>query len=112
MREHERTLCDYLRGLGATTVRVEKSKRQKHPRILFVWQGDEKSFVIPGTPGDIRAADNTISELRHFLGLVETEKRVNPRRLRYDRPTQRVTALPTMTGIPDGLLALRNWRPR
>lgn len=50
---HHRELCDYLRSIGAERVRVEHSS--KHPRIVFVWQGTERSYTTVGTLGDARA---------------------------------------------------------
>ena len=70
-----------LDSWGATEIRFVNGR--VHPKVAFVWKGEQRHYVVPGTPSDTyHAAHNALSDLRHMLGLVKTEKRVGQRRAR------------------------------
>lgn len=106
MNDDLAAVTGYLREIGAADIRMESGG--KHPRLVFLWEGRERFFVRPSTPGDtMRGHKNAISELRHMLGLVKTEKRVGERRARR-RSARAVTRseCPSITALPDWRVAM------
>jgi hypothetical protein len=65
MREHLRTIRDWLRRYGATGVHLKHGG--KHPRLIFDYRGRRRFFVCPSTPGDHRGVANARAELRRLL---------------------------------------------
>lgn len=99
-KPHIQELCDWLGEHGATVTSVEHGG--KHVRIYFD-HADRSQFYVAGwTPSDWRAQANAIRDLRHMLGLVETERRIGERRQRRARTkkAERIEA-PTITGGKD-----------
>lgn len=79
MQKHIEPIADFLRNAGAEQIHLEHGG--KHPRLVYTWQGRERFYVVPVSPGDTyRGTKNAISDLRHALGLTGTEKRVGARR--------------------------------
>src|SRR5688500_19440798 len=80
IQKHQRGVIDWLREVGAEGVHIAHPSRG-HPRIVFSWRGEERSYVVPSSPGDaVRGQANAIADLRRMLGLVAYEKRVGERR--------------------------------
>jgi hypothetical protein len=101
--EQHREVVTFLREAGADAVRMEMGG--KHARVVFEWRGREQFYVLPGTPSDSRrGAKNSISDIRHMLGLVVREKQVGTRRVHRIRAPQQSPALGTIGSLPD-------WRP-
>jgi hypothetical protein len=87
MNAQQRTVINFLRSVGAENVTMGMGG--KHPRALYTWNGKQRFYVLPGTPGDsIRGAKNSISDLRHALGLTKSEKTIGERRPRRARAHQ------------------------
>ncbi len=86
MRDYHRRILAFLDDIGAERVRIEKNG---HYRIVFDHAGREHVYHCAGTPSDQRSFDNTVSDLRHMLGLVTGEKRVGQRRPARLRPRRR-----------------------
>jgi hypothetical protein len=83
MQKHQRGVVAWLREAGAADVRVEQPSARGHPRIVSRWQGEERFYVVPSSPGDVmRGEVNAIADLRRILGLVSHERRVGERRPR------------------------------
>ena len=72
----------WLGEQGATAIELlPRRGRAPHPRLRFQWRGEEWVVVISGSPRtDWKAERKAISELRHLMGLVGSEKRVGQRR--------------------------------
>lgn len=101
MRELHRDLIEFLHSVGATDVRLEPARRTGHPRIIFTWKGEERTFFTAATPSDaIRGSANARADIRKMLGLVDNEKRVGQRRPRRHRRRDAAVRLPTMTAAP------------
>jgi hypothetical protein len=58
-------LLGFLRSAGADHIRVEYGT--KHPRAYYRWQGRERFYVVPGSPGDRRGHHNAISRLKRIF---------------------------------------------
>ncbi len=96
MREFHRQVMDWLRENGAQDIRLVQTNN--HPRVVFDWQGRERFYVVPGTPGDSRCAvHNSLRDLRRMLGLTPTEKRVGERRRHKERNRVDLPELPAIT---------------
>lgn len=63
---HHREVMDWLRGHGATRVRLANGGR--HPRLEFQFRGREHRVPVAGSPSDVNSAHAKIRELRHALG--------------------------------------------
>lgn len=105
---YERVI-DWLTEQGATSIkRLPKRGRAPHPRLGFFWRDEDWIIVISGSPHAVGAAERAaITELRHLLGLVPTEKRVGERRVPKRRPKLAATAF----NAPDAQF-YRNFAPR
>ncbi len=56
-----------MQAAGITEHRLEMGG--KHPRLVYVQNGQTHSYTLPGTPSDHRAARNLVADLRRALGL-------------------------------------------
>ena len=67
MQKHQREIAGWLRDQyrGAD---IELIPGGKHPRLQFRVGDQQHQVVVAGTPGDIRAEENTRAELRRKLG--------------------------------------------
>lgn len=96
MKDFHRQIIDWLNANGATDVRYQQTNN--HPRVVFIWNGRERFYVMPGTPGDtMRAIKNATHDLRRMLGLTPTQKRIGQRRERKDKIRTDHLDLPTIT---------------
>ena len=69
MRPHIRDIMKGMERMGCTDLRFQTGK--KHPRIYFRHGGREMFKTVPGTPSDnYHTVRNSLSELRHMLGIV------------------------------------------
>lgn len=105
MQKHQRGIVEWLRETGAEGVHIAQSG--KHPRVFFRWRGDERSYVLPSSPGDtLRGQVNAIADLRRILGLVSNKRRVGERRRRKVRVSHR----PAAALSPVSLVPAEDWR--
>jgi hypothetical protein len=89
-----------LNELGRVGIRdVTRSYGGKHQQIRFKSNGHERTFTLPVSPSDFRAAANTRSEIRKILRadgvLPTTDRRPPPAKTpdRFTRLEQRVAVL-------------------
>jgi hypothetical protein len=77
----------WLEEQGATAIELlPRRGRAPHPRLRFQWRGEEWVVVISGSPRTGWKADrDTITQLKHLMGLVGGEKRIGERRDRRRR---------------------------
>lgn len=102
MNEFHRKVIEFLREQGATD--VEMTMGGEHPRIWYTWQKQRRFHVVPGSPSDnFHAIKNTLSDLRHSLGLIKTEKRVGERRPVRNKAQAR-------RELPTGMTPGRDWQ--
>jgi hypothetical protein len=67
---HMRAVVAYLRGVGATHVRVVHGG--KHPRLYYKWKGEESFYVMAGSPRNAdEAARYSIRDLRRRFAISE-----------------------------------------
>lgn len=64
---HHREVIAWLEAHGAERVRLTHDGAP-HPRISYLWDGAERTHVVPGTTRERRTALNTITQLRRVLG--------------------------------------------
>jgi len=81
-----------------------------HRRLTVELNGRRCIQIVAKTPSDPRGALNTIQDLRHQLGLVQTVKRVGTRRTYRKRAVPPPLEMPSITERPDPLAALASLR--
>jgi hypothetical protein len=75
MSEYHDTVKRWLFEQGAIDVCLTRGKRSKHPRINFVWRGQQLRLTLSCTPGkEWNAVRAAITQARHLMGLVGGEK--------------------------------------
>ena len=100
MNEQTTRIIAFLESAGASEIRLRESKR--HDRIVFVWKGCERFYVVPRSPSDTWCgALNAISNLKHQFGLIKRIKRVGERRKPQKRPNvnRQSVIFETVSGI-------------
>lgn len=80
MRGHHRTIAAWLEAQGATSIRLDTT--HKHPRVLFLFAGQQWSYVTSGTPSDTNAVFAAVRDIKAMLGLRRTIKVTRSRRVR------------------------------
>ena len=97
MREHHRKVVAWLESVGASAIRLDH--RHKHTHIRFTWNNVARKYVTSATPSDRLATLNTLADLRHMLGLVNTARKISQRRAAR-KPPKVETARPVLTFTP------------
>jgi hypothetical protein len=67
-QECQQRIAALLTQHGITDFRFQR--RAKHPAVVIHHGGVVHLHVFPGTPSDTRSILNTLSDLRHALGLM------------------------------------------
>jgi hypothetical protein len=72
MKPHHRTPINRVEKMGATDVRIQLEKCGKHPRLHFTMSGKSYRIVIPFSPSCHRSLLNTLRDIRHITGEVQS----------------------------------------
>jgi hypothetical protein len=106
--EQTRMIAAWLASVGADDVHIEQDSG--HPKLFYVWRGRRRFYVVPASPGNAWVGGrNAISNLRHELGLIKTEKTVGARRERRLRRSAPAVAPPALTALSDWRDKLAAW---
>src|SRR5690348_8611702 len=70
--EYAEAISSYLTAKSITNFRFDY-RRGKHPAVVIQHNGRSHRIVFPLTGSDWRGPANTISTIRHVLGLFETK---------------------------------------
>lgn len=110
--EYIQRITSFLTSHDITTFRFENLA--KHRAVIIPYQGRLNRVVFPTTGGDWRGPANTVSTIRHVLGLFET-KPSTERRIRKphkaktacgrDRQISRTSFVEPAAPVPDKFFA-------
>lgn len=75
-------------------------RKSKHPAVRVTHGGVTYLHAYPGTPSDHRSILNTVSDLRHHLGLVGTPKATPASPARRNRKRSKCTVAPSWVQNP------------
>ena len=67
MRPHIREITAFLADAGAQQIRLVHAG-QRHPRVVFTFNGQERRIVVSGTPRGPHAAQAAIRFIKRDLG--------------------------------------------
>ena len=107
--------ADALRAelLRAGVTDFEFQHGGKHPRVVYMHEGQRRMFVFPASPSDGRhGLRNAVADFRRHLGIA-APKQSRSRRIAKPRKAQDAisTTPDSFTVKPNPLLVLRAWKP-